>query len=200
MVVFARCTRYVVVINGRSVVPRKIVKFGYVVPRKRVKFGSVVPTKTVQMTWICSTLLFRCIWICGVVSVCGGQQQLIKECHISPHLLLDLCMRVTNPDAWRATLCNNSRGMLQKSAEIGLTSRWSNGNVPFGCDLDLLAPYYYYFAVQQLARIGRRRPHGAYPPSPNKGPTNLDPTPIQRVVVECRESNGRSIENSTTHL
>ena len=62
VVVFVRCTRYVVVINGRSVVPRKIAKFGY-----------VVPTKTVQMTWICGTLLFRCIWICGVVSICGGQ-------------------------------------------------------------------------------------------------------------------------------
>ena len=29
VVVFVRCTRYVVVINGRSVVPRKIAKFGY---------------------------------------------------------------------------------------------------------------------------------------------------------------------------
>ena len=59
---FHGSARYVVVIKGRSVVPRKIAKFGY-----------VVPTKTVQMTWICGTLLFRCIWICGVVSICGGQ-------------------------------------------------------------------------------------------------------------------------------
>ena len=59
---FHDSARYVVAINGRSVVPRKIAKFGY-----------VVPTKSVQMTWICSTLLLRCIWICGVVSICGGQ-------------------------------------------------------------------------------------------------------------------------------